>query len=62
MATRTNWPDFLQVGDNPECAHMGGDVRATERKQDSMAVSFFGGQDGAGARVWSAGKIGRAHV
>ena len=22
-----------------------------------MAVSFFGGQDGAGARVWSAGKF-----
>ena len=22
-----------------------------------MAVSFFGGQDGAGARVWSAGKL-----
>ena len=35
---------------------MCGDVRGTERKQDSMAVSFFGGQDGAGARVWSAGK------
>jgi CheY-like chemotaxis protein len=25
-------------------------------KQDNMAVSFFGCQDGAGARVWSAGK------
>ena len=36
---------------------MCGDVRGTERKQDSMAVSFFGGQDGAGARVWSAGKF-----
>ena len=24
------------------------------RRQDSMAVSFFGGQDGSGARVWSA--------
>jgi len=36
---------------------MCGDARGTERKQDSMAVSFFGGQDGAGARVWSAGKF-----
>ncbi len=35
---------------------MCGGVRNTER-QDSMAVSFFGGQDGAGARVWSAGKF-----
>lgn len=57
MATATNWPELLKVGDNPECAHMGGHVRGTERKQDSMAVSFFGGQDGAGARVWSAGKF-----
>lgn len=31
------------------------DVRITQR-QDSMAVSFFGGHGGAGARVWSAGK------
>jgi CheY-like chemotaxis protein len=37
---------------------MCGDVRGTvEQKQDSMAVNFFGGQDGAGARVWSAGKL-----
>ena len=57
MGMPVNWPDFLKAGDNPECAHMGGDVRGTERKQDSMAVSFFGGQDGAGARVWSAGKF-----
>jgi len=34
---------------------MCGDVRNTDR-QDSMAVNFFGGHDGAGARVWSAGK------
>ena len=40
---------------------MCGDVRDTERKQDSMAVSFFGGQDGAGARVWSAGKFVANH-
>lgn len=32
-------------------------MSGAERKQDSMAISFFGGQDGAGARVWSAGKI-----
>src|SRR6187549_3218618 len=32
-------------------------MRGTERKQDRMAVSFFGGQDGAGARVWSTGKF-----
>jgi CheY-like chemotaxis protein len=57
MAMLANWPEFLKVGDYPERAHMGGDVRGTERKQDSMAVSFFGGQDGAGARVWSAGNF-----
>lgn len=37
----------------PMCA----DVSESERKQGSMAVSFFGGQDGAGARVWSASKF-----
>ena len=52
-----NWPELLEVEANPECAPMCGAVRGTERKQDSMAVSFFGGQDGAGARVWSAGKF-----
>ena len=36
---------------------MFGTARCTEGKQDSMAISFFGGQDGAGARVWSAGKV-----
>ncbi len=56
MATLTDWPKFLKVETNPECAPMCADVRGTERKQDSMAVSFFGGQDGAGARVWSASK------
>lgn len=43
------------------CAPMCGDVRNAENregwKQGSMAVSFFGGQDGTGARVWSAGKF-----
>jgi len=58
MAMLANWPDFLKAGSKPECAPMCGDVRGTaEQKQDSMAVSFFGGQDGAGARVWSAGKF-----
>jgi CheY-like chemotaxis protein len=57
MARLDNWPDFLKAGNDPECAPMCGDVRGTAQKQDSMAVSFFGGQDGAGARVWSAGKF-----
>jgi CheY-like chemotaxis protein len=39
---------------------MCGDVRNMER-QDSMAVNFFGGHDGAGARVWSAGKFVTNH-
>lgn len=38
------------------CAPHVRDVRIPER-QDSMAVSFFGGHGGAGARVWSAGKF-----
>src|SRR5688572_3612804 len=38
------------------CARMCA-VRDEEWKQDSMAVSFFGGPDGAGARVWSAGNF-----
>jgi CheY-like chemotaxis protein len=57
MATLANWPDFLKAGTAPECAPMCGDVRGTAQEQDNMAVSFFGGQDGAGARVWSAGKF-----
>lgn len=57
MAMLGNWPNLLKVGTNPGCAPMCGDVRGTAQKQDSMAVSFFGGQDGAGARVWSAGKF-----
>jgi len=39
------------------CAPMCGAVRAIEGKQDSMARSFFGRPDGAGSRVWPAGKI-----
>ena len=57
MATLANWPDFLKWDEKSECAPMCGDVRGTERKQDSMAVNFFGGQDGAGSRVWSAGNL-----
>ena len=60
MATLANWPDFVKFTTQQRarcarpCAAM---CAAQERKQDSMAVSFFGGQDGAGARVWSAGKF-----
>jgi CheY-like chemotaxis protein len=57
MGMLANWPDFVNVVENPKCAPMCGEVGGTERKQDSMAVSFFGGQDGSGARVWSAGKF-----
>lgn len=53
----TNWPDFLKERHDPECAPMCGNVRGTAQEQVSMAVSFFGGQDGAGARVWSAGNF-----
>lgn len=61
MAMLANWPDFERFiapeGRATVCAPMCGDVRRTTGKQDSMAVSFFGGPDGAGARVWSAGKF-----
>ncbi len=57
MAALANWPDFLKRDEQSECAPMCGDVRRTERKQDRMAVNFFGGQDGAGSRVWSAGNL-----
>jgi CheY-like chemotaxis protein len=61
MALLANWPDFARFvsTQDPEgvCAPMCGDVRAGDGKQDSMAVSFFGGQNGAGARVWSVGKF-----
>ena len=39
---------------------MCGGVRHMER-QDSMAVTFFGGPNGAGARVWSIGKFVANH-
>jgi len=61
MGTLANWPVFKDFDDGSAqgeaCAPMCGPVRAIERKQDSMAVSFFGGPDGAGSRVWSSGKI-----
>lgn len=65
MTTLANWPDFQRFPEpqarDTACAPMCDDVRGTVTKegvkQDSMAVSFFGGQDGAGARVWSAGKF-----
>ena len=69
MTTLANWPDFQRFLEpqtrDTVCAPMCGDVRGTATqvvlKQDSMAVSFFGGQDGAGARVWSAGKVVTDH-
>ncbi len=61
MGTHANWPVFTEFDDRSAqieaCAPMCGPVRAIEWKQDSMAVSFFGGPDGAGSRVWSAGKF-----
>lgn len=61
MGTLANWPVFTEFTEGSvqfePCAPMCGPVRDGGRKQDSMAVSFFGGPDGAGARVWSAGKI-----
>jgi len=61
MTTLANWPDFAKFlapdVRKEACAPMCGDVRSAERMQDSMAISFFGGPDGAGARVWSAGKL-----
>jgi CheY-like chemotaxis protein len=43
------------------CAHARGVALTNGGKQVSMAVSFFGGQDGTGARVWSAGKFVADH-
>ena len=60
MATLANGPVFTAFDEGSAqleaCAPMCGPVRDLGRKQDSMAVSFFGGPDGAGARVWSAGR------
>ncbi len=61
MSTLANWRDFVNFTRShtceQACAPMCGAVRDEEWKQDSMAISFFGGPDGAGARVWSAGKF-----
>lgn len=60
MGTLANWPVFKEVDEQTArteaCAPMCGPVREMGRKQDSMSVSFFGGPDGAGARVWSTGR------
>ncbi len=60
MGTLANWPVFTAFNEGSaqleSCAPMCGPVRDVGWKQDSMAVSFFGGPDGAGARVWSAGR------
>jgi CheY-like chemotaxis protein len=64
MAMLANRPDFVNLGRtqgrDEVCAPTCGAVRNTEW-QDSMAVTFFGGHDGAGARVWSAGKFVANH-
>lgn len=61
MGTQAIWPVFAEICDtgaqSEACAPMCGLVRESGWKQDSMAVSFFGGLDGAGSRVWSAGKV-----
>ena len=61
MARKINGPVFAGFTDEVAwvdgCARMCGAVRGTDGMQDSMAVSFFGGPDGAGSRVWSAGKL-----
>lgn len=61
MGTPANWPIFTGINEGDgqigACAPMCGPVRAIGWKQDSMAVSFFGGPDGAGARVWSSGRF-----
>lgn len=60
MGTLANWPVFTEFDEGSAqleaCAPMCGPVRDVGRRQDSMAVSFFGGPDGAGARVWSVGR------
>ncbi len=61
MGTQAIWPVFAEISDtgaqSEACAPMCGPVRESGWKQDSMAVSFFGGPDGAGSRVWSAGRF-----
>jgi CheY-like chemotaxis protein len=63
MGLLAKWPETLRFTDsqtrNQVCAPTCGDVRRAPKQggQDSMAVSFFGGQNGAGSRVWSAGDL-----
>lgn len=61
MGTLANWPVFRDFDESSAqldaCAPMCGPVRETDWKQDSMAVSLFGGSDDADSRVWSAGNI-----
>jgi len=66
MGTPSNWRVFTEFTEttlpHKACAPMCGPVRAVRpeqdsRKQDSMTISFFGGPNGAGARVWSSGRI-----
>ncbi len=51
-----NWLVFAEFNEDSAqvevCALMRGPVRELGRKQGSMAAGFFGGPDGAGARVW----------
>ena len=61
MGLLAKWPETVQFTDsqtgNQVCAPTCADVRRVPKQdgRSSMAVSFFGGQNGAGSRVWSAG-------
>jgi len=54
-ASRLDFEEFAaaQAG-RAVCAPMCADVRSEEWKKATMGVSFFGGPDGVGSRVWSA--------
>jgi CheY-like chemotaxis protein len=60
MGTPPNWPVFEKMNGHAAHseprAHVWDPVREMGRKQGSMAINFFGGLDGAGARVWSTGR------
>jgi CheY-like chemotaxis protein len=61
MTTAENRPDFAQFLQAEDCDHVrprrDSEACEAQGKQGSMKVSFFGGHDGAGARVWSATKF-----
>src|SRR5258708_567444 len=61
MATPAKWLEFeeftARAVELDARAPMCGAVRAQPDGRDTMAVSFFGGQGGAGSRVWSASRI-----